>query len=576
MVAVGYTGGDPTRVKVAGDTMTGALVLPGDPSTSLQASDKHYVDAGDATAEAAAVAKGSLLFNVKDYGAVGNGTTNDITAIQAAVTAATSAGGATVYFPPGQYVVNTAIVPANNIAFIGAGSAVCGFNSTLSGTYTKLNPLTRFSISHLTIDGVNQGNVFNVGTKGVFGAYLSECTFEDLVIQNCVATGLGIDFLTNGTVIHNVRVIGNGRLNQGGGSGAGSSGIGIGTGQYTIEDFVISDCFASTNGRYGFLIESQTGTTSFGMRISNCLSTLNYNHGFGDAGGNGAIYSHCVAYLNGQASQFDGFSIDNGTVGATAQPSGNSVYVGCLAIANTRYGFSYQPTASNTTSVPGAGNHTYIGCKAYNNTSLGFNINSSSGHPASGFTYSGCVAFGNGASGWQVQGASNHIQILGCRGSANGQTSGTSKNGVTIGANVTDLVITGSRFYDDGGTQKQAYAIQVSSTITVTTGLITDNDLRGNLTGQVNQLGTVTSVVFRGNPGYAISQPAPAVPNTTVTQTNTFGADCTVYVAGATVTAVTVNGIATGLTGGAFRVTALSTISLTYASGTPTWIWVPE
>ncbi|WP_263382779.1 hypothetical protein [Granulicella arctica] len=38
------TGG--TFVQVSGDTMTGPLVLPGDPTTATQAADKHYVDTG--------------------------------------------------------------------------------------------------------------------------------------------------------------------------------------------------------------------------------------------------------------------------------------------------------------------------------------------------------------------------------------------------------------------------------------------------------------------------------------------------------------------------------------------------
>src|SRR5581483_640932 len=63
---------------------------------------------------------GSLVVNVQDYGATGNGITDDATAIQAAVAAVTGTGG-TVYFPPGTYKVGTAIVPASNVALIGSG-----------------------------------------------------------------------------------------------------------------------------------------------------------------------------------------------------------------------------------------------------------------------------------------------------------------------------------------------------------------------------------------------------------------------------------------------------------------------
>lgn len=44
MTAVGYTGGDPAKVNRVGDTMTGPLVLPGDPLLDLQAATKFYVD----------------------------------------------------------------------------------------------------------------------------------------------------------------------------------------------------------------------------------------------------------------------------------------------------------------------------------------------------------------------------------------------------------------------------------------------------------------------------------------------------------------------------------------------------
>jgi hypothetical protein len=45
MTAVGYTGGDPNKVDITGDTMTGPLILSGDPSIALGAATKQYADA---------------------------------------------------------------------------------------------------------------------------------------------------------------------------------------------------------------------------------------------------------------------------------------------------------------------------------------------------------------------------------------------------------------------------------------------------------------------------------------------------------------------------------------------------
>lgn len=43
-MAVGYTSGNPNKVDRAGDTMTGALTLPADPTADLHAATKKYVD----------------------------------------------------------------------------------------------------------------------------------------------------------------------------------------------------------------------------------------------------------------------------------------------------------------------------------------------------------------------------------------------------------------------------------------------------------------------------------------------------------------------------------------------------
>lgn len=70
--------------------------------------------------------------------------------------------------------------------------------------------------------------------------------------------------------------------------------------------------------------------------------------------------------------------------------------------------------------------------------------------------------------------------------------------------------------------------------------------------------------------GYLSRQPS--IPATTVTYTNAFGFDCRVYVIGGTVTAIAINGTATGLTSGQIIVSAGETIRLTYSSA-PTWKW---
>jgi len=70
--------------------------------------------------------QGGAVFNVKAYGAVGNGTTDDTAAINATITAAQSAGGGIVFLPQGTYIVkgtngNLLTLNANNLEVSGEG-----------------------------------------------------------------------------------------------------------------------------------------------------------------------------------------------------------------------------------------------------------------------------------------------------------------------------------------------------------------------------------------------------------------------------------------------------------------------
>ena len=91
------------------------------------------------------------------------------------------------------------------------------------------------------------------------------------------------------------------------------------------------------------------------------------------------------------------------------------------------------------------------------------------------------------------------------------------------------------------------------------------------------------TAVFRN--GISTTPPAittPAVPATTVAVTNTTTVDVMVYITsgGAAVSAVTLNGVATGMnlavattSSASVYLSAGSTIALTYASTAPTWVW---
>lgn len=69
------------------------------------------------------IQKRQYQFNVKDYGAIGDGVTDDIVAIQAAVDDAAAAGTGTVFFPDGKYRVSSPIVITSAVALVGTNQA---------------------------------------------------------------------------------------------------------------------------------------------------------------------------------------------------------------------------------------------------------------------------------------------------------------------------------------------------------------------------------------------------------------------------------------------------------------------
>jgi hypothetical protein len=84
----------------------------------------------------------SLVINVRDFGATGNGTTDDTNAIKAAISAFQAAAQASpatapqLYFPPGNYLVNDMLVVANvkGAVIAGAGEAQSIIQAGTGGT----------------------------------------------------------------------------------------------------------------------------------------------------------------------------------------------------------------------------------------------------------------------------------------------------------------------------------------------------------------------------------------------------------------------------------------------------------
>ena len=69
---------------------------------------------------------GSRFFDVKQFGATGDGKSLDTASINRAVNAANAAGGGMVYLPPGNYLSGTVILKSNVTLYLEAGATLIG------------------------------------------------------------------------------------------------------------------------------------------------------------------------------------------------------------------------------------------------------------------------------------------------------------------------------------------------------------------------------------------------------------------------------------------------------------------
>ncbi|PXW99128.1 glycosyl hydrolase family 28-related protein [Mycolicibacterium moriokaense] len=435
-------------------------------------------------------------------------------AIAAAMSAAADAGGGTVSLPPGKYLTTAPISlsKASNISVVGAGaedSLIYRVGAGGSGVFHTLDtsatsPLTDFTMSDVTIDGAFMQGPYNVHNCGVRAVYLSHCTFRDMTVQNTLATGLGTDYLTNNTTIHNVRAIGCGASSWAVSQGGGCAGIGIGLGGHPVEEFTVSDCYVEGNGTYGIFIENEgwlhpgSSTNSIGARIVNCTSKGNKLAGFADCGGSHTVWMNCQSYDNG----VDGFVNSPGTVDGST-PGNDTLWTDCVASGNGEYGFRYSPTPTPNSTC----RVTWKNCKATEHNREGFFIDAAADTTLDGLEFDNCESSFNGRSGWCARGPGTvrNVVISGGAYYNNGMASNgdsadnISDDGLRIDCDAAKMGINGVKAYDNSPSQKQAYGLSFAPARTLNDIAVENNDFTGNAKGAVDISATLRDVVTFGN-----------------------------------------------------------------------------
>src|SRR5271169_1820201 len=82
------------------------------------------------------------IFNVKDYGAVGNGTNLDSPAVNSAIAAAGAAGGGTVTFPAGNYLCGSIHLTNNLTLYLSNNAAIWASSNNID--VHESNPYSQY------------------------------------------------------------------------------------------------------------------------------------------------------------------------------------------------------------------------------------------------------------------------------------------------------------------------------------------------------------------------------------------------------------------------------------------------
>lgn len=141
---------------------------------------------------------GILSFNVRDYGAVGDGTTDDAAAIQRCIDASTD--GSMIFFPS-MHAVGTTIQLRGKRTYYGTNGstvkmaegaslvAVMASQAWLTDEATSGDPINIFN---LTVDGNYLGNLSGHGIVLMnFNSVIRECTVENCYDNNIMLSSIG-------------------------------------------------------------------------------------------------------------------------------------------------------------------------------------------------------------------------------------------------------------------------------------------------------------------------------------------------------------------------------------------------
>lgn len=457
--------------------------------------------------------------SVKDFGAVGDGVTDDTAAFTAAHSLLSSMGGGTIILPDGKYRLNsTFAVTAGNMSIVG-------------GQGVEI------------INGVADGPAIKIGNGGsyIYNASVAYLKFS-------CASGVAATANNRGLLVSKVSQ---------------SSFIGVKTSQYPaklsngVRFEECSQCFLD-----GMAVQDTGGV---GVDIYRCNDL--YGHSMrSDANGigwriedtNGIFFTAASAYgntIHGWSLQSDGI-LNNNT---------NHFYTSC--VGDTSGQMNWAINQLKESSFVGSWGSTQINA-ATNTFSSGFYLD---GDHVRNIRFIGAQALFNNQHGFHIEKAAK-VALVEC--SFGSETHGNGRsgygNGLYFGPNAVGCTVS-------GGSAEENHDYGISSNPSASSIIITGIKLFANGVGAVLPGTFGGSRIGRDISGFSpLSGVAttPSFPATGTAVTNNTGFDCTVTIFTGTVSAIYVDGsYCFNKTDVTLTVKAGSTITIDYTVQ-PLWKWL--
>ena len=299
--------------------------------------------------------KGSEVYNVRAYGAVGDGSTDDSTAIQDAIDAAVSAGGGTVFFPRGNYKITTEIDLYSHVSLVGSAT---GLDASVKGsTITQVTSNTHALVAEITTDVIKAVTIENLRIDGP-----GSTTGHGIYLKNTGDMGTHPPF--EGWTFRNVEITG--------------FNVGI-----DVESLIVSkfDRVISQENVVGFYFDGGSDgawtTISTSVTLDNCFANANTNEGYIVENCNYMTFNACAAddnttgyYFNGAvAINLNGCGVESGTTGYTVNESSQISFTSCFS--DTQSTDSWKTTSWNY-------DISLIGCRSSNDSGDGLDVNGTS------------------------------------------------------------------------------------------------------------------------------------------------------------------------------------------------------